>query len=324
MLLPAGLLCVFLVFLGVKAVTGSRENHRQTTSETASDLVSIWDPELTLPESGYVIPQTEPQTALQTEAETSAAPTTTPEATQTEATEAPPAPSAETSAAPTSATQVPQEQPSPNGANISPNLVYQYGGYYRKSADRKVIYLTFCMGYENGLSRRMMQLLAEKNVKAIFFLTGEYFDSANDPVGCAKEMLAQGHLIGSHGCHHVYTSTLTDEQLTQDFADMQAKVTSVLGDIGLRYYRPPYGFAQERDLAVAQRLGYITTMFSFYYSDYDASNQPSKESALASLKKGLETGAIYYLHVSQCNLEALPEFIDYARAQGYTFLRLDQ
>ena len=40
--------------------------------------------------------------------------------------------------------------------------------------EEKTLYLTFDNGWENGLTPSYLDTLKEKNVKAIFFLTGDY------------------------------------------------------------------------------------------------------------------------------------------------------
>ena len=200
------------------------------------------------------------------------------------------------------------------------SLAMQYGGYYTKDSWAKVIYLTFCMDYENGYTNQMMDTLAAKGVQGTFFITGTYL--ANRP-DMARAILSRGHLLGSHSYRHRYTSELSDVTLINDLVLSRRLFANTLG-YNLQYYRPAYGAVTERDLYLAQRMGLTTVMFSFYYRDFDLSAQPGYWEALEKLKSGLQPGAVYYLHVTPCNIAALPDFIDYARNQGYTFLRIDQ
>ena len=200
------------------------------------------------------------------------------------------------------------------------SLAMKYGGYYTKNADQKVIFLTFCMDYENGYTNRMMDTLSSLGVPAAFFITGTYLSKQPQ---MAKNILNRGYILGSHSYRHVYNSELSDVELINDFVLTQRLFNQVLG-YPLRYYRPASGFITERDMILAQRFGLTTVMFSFNYFDYDLRNQPSSWQALEKLKSGLRPGAIYYLHVTPCNIQALPEFVSYARSLGYSFLRLDQ
>ena len=213
--------------------------------------------------------------------------------------------------------------PVPEGVGrreTSASLAMNYGGYYTKNSSEKVIYLTYCMDYENGYTNQMLDVLSSLGIRACFFITGTYLSRRPD---MARTILNRGHILGSHSYRHLYTYELSDVELINDFVLSKNLFRDSLG-VSLQYYRPAYGSITERDMVLAQRFGLITVMFSFYYADYDLANQPSKGAALERLISGIRPGAIYYLHVTPCNIQALPEFVSYARSQGYTFLRLDQ
>lgn len=201
--------------------------------------------------------------------------------------------------------------------------MYQYGGIYKKNADKKVVYLTFTLAYETGYSSAIMDVLARKNVKAAFFLvSSEYVVPKNFPI--MQKMVAQGHLVGSHGHRHVYTNTLSDVALINDIVTSAGTISAALGGYPVTYYKPPYGYISVRDCYVAQKLGMVISGNSFQYYDYGPAQAQPKQQALNNMVSGLCPGAVYYLHVTKCNYEAIGDFIDYARALGYQFLRLDQ
>jgi len=47
---------------------------------------------------------------------------------------------------------------------------------------KKVIYLTFDEGYENGYTSKILDVLRDNNVKAVFFITGPYLNEHEDLV----------------------------------------------------------------------------------------------------------------------------------------------
>ena len=51
-----------------------------------------------------------------------------------------------------------------------------------KSPNVKSLYLTFDEGYENGYTEQILDVLKEKNVKAIFFVTSHYITYSPDTV----------------------------------------------------------------------------------------------------------------------------------------------
>lgn len=89
-------------------------------------------------------------------------------------------------------------------------------------------------------------------------------------------------------------------------------------------FRPPAGIFSEQSLAAAACFGYRTVLWSFAYADWDPDRQPSTEEALKKMEGRLHNGAIYLLHaVSATNTAVLGEFIDYAREQGYEFMKYE-
>ena len=60
------------------------------------------------------------------------------------------------------------------------------------NAQDKYVYLTFDEGYEAGYTEKILDALKENNVKAAFFITGHYLNTASDLV---KRMIDEGHIV---------------------------------------------------------------------------------------------------------------------------------
>lgn len=205
------------------------------------------------------------------------------------------------------------------------NYIKQYGALYRKNPDVKAIYLTFDCGYENGVTEKILDVLKEKNASGIFFVTGDYVDSA-DNQRIMRRMIDEGSLIGSHTENHKEMPKLSDEEFVNELNTVYAKMKKIMGDdFTWAYYRPPQGATNPRDLALAKYLGYNTALWAFAYGDYNPDNQPDPAEALAKLKDGIHPGAVYLLHaISSTNAAILGDFIDYARSEGYEIRRIDK
>ena len=196
-----------------------------------------------------------------------------------------------------------------------------YGGIYRGDTTRKVCYLTFDCGYENGYTGKIIDTLNQKDVAGTFFITGDYVKEAPDLVG---RMIDEGHILGNHTVNHI-NMALTD---AQTFIDEITGLEKMVKDLypesePIRYYRPPEGAASVWALKMADRLGIRTTFWSYTYKDYDPNNQLDHYTALENLKGGLHPGCVYLLHaVSSTNAAVLGDLIDWIRAQGYEILPL--
>ena len=206
------------------------------------------------------------------------------------------------------------------------DLLNKYGAIYKKDPSEKVVYLTFDCGYEYGKTTRILDTLKEKNVKAIFFCSGE-FVSDPDNKDLLVRMVNEGHLIGNHTDKHPKDiSMISDAEFIEQLTTVQKKIDDLLGyHYEIKYYRPPEGAVNERDLCLAQRLGYTTVLWSFAYGDYTVTNQPDPAEALKNAESKLYNGCVYLLHaVSETNATILGDLIDYMRAQGYDIRRLDR
>ena len=82
------------------------------------------------------------------------------------------------------------EQPDLGSKNKE--LLEKYDGIAMGNAQDKYVYLTFDEGYEAGYTEKILDTLKENNVKAAFFITGHYLNTASDLV---KRMIDEGHIV---------------------------------------------------------------------------------------------------------------------------------
>ena len=74
------------------------------------------------------------------------------------------------------------------------SILEQNGGIcLGKNMDKK-IYLTFDAGYEAGYTEKILATLKANDVKATFFITSHYLNTASDIV---KKMIDEGHIVGN-------------------------------------------------------------------------------------------------------------------------------
>lgn len=196
----------------------------------------------------------------------------------------------------------------------------QYGSLNASFIDlsgEKVIYLTFDEGYENGYTDKILDVLKEKNVKATFFVTGDYAKTETDIV---KRMIAEGHVVGNHTWKHYSMPEKTLDTCRDEIKELHDYVQQNY-NYEMKVFRPPMGEFSEQTLAVTQEMGYKTMFWSFAYKDWDPNNQGDPTTCLNKLNERLHCGAIYLLHaVSATNADILGDFIDYAQSEGYKFV----
>lgn len=197
-------------------------------------------------------------------------------------------------------------------------LYGEYGAHFLEDAEG-VIYLTFDCGYEYFLVDQpvtglILDTLKEKDVKAVFFVTGSYVDKNPDMV---RRIINEGHVLGSHSADHKILPGMSIGEMEDQILSLHKTVQREFG-ITMKFFRPPEGAFSLRSLAVTQNLGYETVHWSFAYADWDPANQPDPDEALDKILSCHHDGAIYLLHaLSATNAQILGDVIDGLRDLGY-------
>lgn len=207
-------------------------------------------------------------------------------------------------------------------ANETPDELKQWDTYYIGNQNEKKIYLTFDCGYENGQMECILDALKEADVKAAFFLVGNYLETEPELV---KRMVEEGHTIGNHTYHHKDMSIMGEEEFNKELMDLETKLEELTGECSGMFYRPPQGKYSTKNLEMAKASGYKTIFWSLAYVDWYDDDQPTKEEAFDKLLKRIHPGAIVLLHsTSKTNGEILPELLQKWKDMGYTFGTLDE
>ncbi len=210
----------------------------------------------------------------------------------------------------------------PPTGNVSATELKIYDAYYLGDVDKKIIYLTFDAGYENGYTPAILDALKKHNVKATFFLVGNYITSSPDLV---KRMVDEGHSVANHTYNHPNMSKIsTKEAFRKEIEDLENAFREATGQELTKHYRPPQGKYSENNLKMAQELGYKTFFWSLAYVDWYNDKQPTKEEAFKKLLGRIHPGAIVLLHsTSKTNSEILDELLTKWEEMGYIFGTLD-
>lgn len=212
--------------------------------------------------------------------------------------------------------------PDQRAANMVPNDWAYYEskwGMYNvdwiQDINSNTIYLTMDVGFANPYTEGIIDVLKEKNVTVVFFITKMFLDSSPDTV---QRMLDEGHIIGNHTCDHPNMPTLSDEKMKAQITDLSDAMYAKFG-YTMKLFRFPEGRFSHRTLAQVENLGMKTVFWSYAYNDYSAT-QPEVGPSLQKAIDYLHPGAIYLLHASSStNAAFLGDWIDAARAAGYEF-----
>lgn len=210
----------------------------------------------------------------------------------------------------------------PPVGNAGSAQLAQYDAVYLGDPAQKVIYLTFDAGYENGCTEKILDVLKAHEVKAAFFLVGNYIQQNADLV---RRMVREGHIVGNHTMHHPDMSKIADKAaFAKELSDLESLYKEVTGEQMPKYYRPPQGCYSEENLRMAKELGYKTVFWSLAYVDWNNDSQPTARQAFDKLLPRIHNGAVVLLHsTSTTNAQILDELLTRWKDMGYSFGTVD-
>lgn len=200
-------------------------------------------------------------------------------------------------------------------------IVEKYKAIYKGDPSKKVVYLTFDNGYENGYTGQFLDVLKKHKVPGIFFVTGHYLKSAPD---LTKRMVKEGHIVGNHSWHHPDMTTQSKEQILEELNSVAVETEKITGQKQMTYLRPPRGIFSERTLQIANEAGYSHIFWSLAYKDWDVNAQRGADYAYNEIMKQVHPGAILLIHtISKDNANAMERIIVDLKKQGYSFESID-
>ena len=200
-------------------------------------------------------------------------------------------------------------------------LLAQHQAFYILPNDRQNIYLTFDCGYELGYTSQILDTLAAQNVKAAFFITGQYIKTQPDLV---RRMHEEGHLVCNHSFNHPDFSTISQSKLEQEITSLESLYRDLTGQDMDKYLRPPMGNFNANSLQWTKALGYSSVFWSMAWKDWDPQQQPGADYVYQHVIDNIHPGAVILMHaVSESDTQALEKTITTLLSQGYVFSTFD-
>ena len=216
----------------------------------------------------------------------------------------------------------------PTNDNSQPEVIPEadflddYNTVYLGNKDEKTLYLTFDAGYDNGYHTDILDTLKQKNVKAAFFVDGNFVKTNPDLV---KRMANEGHLVCNHSKNHPDMTKYSDFSEYSEQINGWNDLVKQLGITPNGFFRFPMGKFSKRALEYNEQLGVTSVFWSFAYYDWVDDDQPSQDTAKDKIFSRVHNGAVLLLHsTSKTNAQILADVIDKLTADGYTFKSLTE
>ena len=122
---------------------------------------------------------------------------------------------------------------------------------YCVQRDQKMVSLSFDAAWGNEDTQQLIDILGEYDVKATFFVVGEWVDKYPESVRALHEA---GHEVMNHSNTHAHLSQLSQEEITADLNACSDKIEAVTG-VRPTLVRPPYGEYDDNVITAIRAMG---------------------------------------------------------------------
>lgn len=182
----------------------------------------------------------------------------------------------------------------------------------RAAENETLVALTFDDGPSGRFTRKLLEGLAERGVKATFLLCGYRMEQYPD---LTQQIFQEGHEIGLHG----YSHKSMRDMCRLDTAQEIKKSMALLPDgCEISFLRPPGGLCNECIQTVAGEFGLSILHWSVDPKDWATADAKSIETAVISR---VRDGDVILLHdMSDSSVEAALEIVDTLQGQGFRFV----
>lgn len=160
------------------------------------------------------------------------------------------------------------------------------GTVSRVATSEPVLALTFDDGPHPVYTTQLLDVLAEYDAHATFFMLGEHAEAHPDVV---RRVAAARHAIGNHTYDHPSFPLIGARERRQQLRAWAAAVAP----FGSRLFRPPYGHETVASHATALLLGYEVVGWSAHASDWEPR---ASRWILERLLEQVKPGRIVLLH----------------------------
>lgn len=196
------------------------------------------------------------------------------------------------------------------------------------TSEFKVVALTFDDGPDPLYTPPILDILAEYDVPATFFVVGRHVEQHPE---IARRIVAQGHSIGNHTWSHRSLVPLSVDQTRVEIIRAHEIIQQVTG-VDVHLFRPPRGVYSPFAREFLREQGYTIVLWDVTSQDW--AEIPANRIANQVLNN-TKPGSIILLHDSgnlispvggnRINtVQALPIIIEGLIQQGYTFLTIDE
>lgn len=187
---------------------------------------------------------------------------------------------------------------------------------YRGPNTEKSISLMVNVSWGEEYLPSMLETFRKAHVHATFFLDGKWVKAHPD---LAKQIVREGHAIGSHGSGHPDFRKLSEAALVRQLDETNQVIQTVTGR-QVRTIAPPSGSYDKRLVRLAKARHMYTIMWTADTVDW---RRPPADVIVNRAKRGLTPGCLLLMHPTKPTAAALPRMLKMIEDSGYHTKTID-
>ncbi|ANZ41317.1 polysaccharide deacetylase [Lentzea guizhouensis] len=203
--------------------------------------------------------------------------------------------------------------------NVSSSRTFQFFGelVHRVDTGEKVVALTFDDGPDPAGAQQVLDILAEKDVEATFFVMGRDLEKHPE---LGRRIADAGHELGNHTFSHERMVGVTPGFVAKEVEDTDALIrkTGYRGDI---HFRPPNG---KKLFVLPYYLKQHNRTTVMWDVEPDSAAAPGKDQLVSETLAQTQPGSIILLHPMYAGRDqtrqALGPIIDGLKERGFRFV----
>ncbi len=183
----------------------------------------------------------------------------------------------------------------------------------------RLIALSFDDSPHETLTTRILDLLAEYDARATFFMIGEHIPGNEEVI---RRLVAEGHEVGNHMMSDASSAELPPDE----FERQLLRVHELLAPFGpVRWFRPGHGWFNQRMLDQVHRHDYRCGMASAYALEFLPVPAPY---AARHILRNIRPGGVIVLHDGKADrvrtVAVLKRILPELRRRGYRIVTMSE
>ena len=183
----------------------------------------------------------------------------------------------------------------------------------------RFIAMTFDDGPNEKLTSELLDVLAQRHIKATFFVIGK---NAEEHPEILQRAIREGHEIGNHSWSHPAFAKMRDESVRRELQKTEDAIRAAIG-IKPTLMRPPYGSITTRQKQwIHAEFGYRIILWDVDPLDW---KRPGPAVVTSRIVRAARPGSIILSHdIHPGTIKAMPATFDQLLSKGFKFVTVSE